>query len=68
MDALADPANSKGTTDTGRPPVDRPPLTDAEFSATVVAVTTAFGDPTRRQIYLFGRDRPDRHGWDRIAL
>jgi predicted ArsR family transcriptional regulator len=59
VDALADPANSKGATDTGRPAVDRPPLTDAEFSATVVAVTTAFGDPTRRQIYLFGRDRPD---------
>jgi len=32
------------------------PLTDAEFSAAVVAVTTAFGDPTRRQIYLFVRE------------
>jgi len=35
------------------------PLTDAEFSATVVAVTSAFGDPTRRQIYLYGRERPE---------
>ena len=32
------------------------PLTDADFSAAVVAVTTAFGDPTRRDIYLFARD------------
>jgi predicted ArsR family transcriptional regulator len=31
-------------------------LTDAEFSAAVVAVTSAFGDPTRRQIYLFARE------------
>jgi predicted ArsR family transcriptional regulator len=34
-------------------------LTDAEFSAAVVAVTGAFGDPTRRQIYLFVRDHDD---------
>ena len=33
------------------------PLTDSEFSAAVAAVTSAFGDPTRRQIYLFVRDR-----------
>jgi predicted ArsR family transcriptional regulator len=32
-------------------------LTDAEFSAAVVAVSSAFGDPTRRQIYLFARER-----------
>lgn len=32
------------------------PLTDAEFSAAVEAVTSAFGDPTRRQIYLYVRD------------
>ena len=32
------------------------PLTDDEFSAAVVAVTSAFGDPTRRHIYLFARD------------
>ena len=34
-------------------------LTDTEFSAAVAAVTSAFGDPTRRQIYLFVRDHPD---------
>ena len=33
-----------------------PALTDAEFSAAVAAVTNAFGDPTRRDIYLFARD------------
>ncbi len=32
-------------------------LTDAEFSAAVAAVTSAFGDPTRREIYLYARDR-----------
>ncbi len=32
------------------------PLTDVEFSAAVVAVTSAFGDPTRRRIYLFARE------------
>jgi predicted ArsR family transcriptional regulator len=31
------------------------PLTDEEFSAVVAAVTSAFGDPTRREIYLFAR-------------
>ena len=37
-------------------PAPTGPLTDAEFSATVVAVTSAFGDPTRRQIYLYVRE------------
>lgn len=32
------------------------PLTDTQFSAAVAAVTSAFGDPTRRQIYLFARE------------
>jgi len=31
-------------------------LTAAEFSAAVTAVTSAFGDPTRRGIYLFARE------------
>ena len=31
-------------------------LTDAQFSAAVAAVTSAFGDPTRRQIYLYVRE------------
>lgn len=32
-------------------------LTADEFNAAVAAVTNAFGDPTRREIYLFVRDR-----------
>src|SRR5687767_10236943 len=35
--------------------MDRLPLRGDQFSALVAAVTTAFGDPTRRQIYLFAR-------------
>jgi predicted ArsR family transcriptional regulator len=35
------------------------PLTDDEFAAEVIAVTSAFGDPTRRQIYLLARDRDE---------
>ncbi len=34
-------------------------LTAAEFSAAVTAVTSAFGDPTRREIYLFARENAD---------
>ena len=29
------------------------------FSATVAAVTSAFGDPTRRHMYAFARERPE---------
>ena len=47
MDAVADRPLDR--------PVDRP-LSDGEFSAAVVAVTSAFGDPTRRAIYLAARD------------
>ena len=36
--------------------MDRPPLDDAEFSAVVAAVTSAFGDPTRREIFLLARE------------
>jgi predicted ArsR family transcriptional regulator len=32
------------------------PLTAEEFAAGVAAATAAFGDPTRREIYLFARD------------
>jgi predicted ArsR family transcriptional regulator len=39
--------------------VDSVRLTADEFSAAVSAVTSAFGDPTRRQIYLFGRESDD---------
>lgn len=45
------------------PPAQVPPpwaplgaLTPEEFAAGVAAATTAFGDPTRREIYLFVRD------------
>ncbi|MGH9105969.1 MAG: helix-turn-helix transcriptional regulator [Acidimicrobiales bacterium] len=31
-------------------------LSGAEFSAVVATVTAAFGDPTRRQVYLFARE------------
>jgi predicted ArsR family transcriptional regulator len=34
-------------------------LTPTEFSSAVTAITSAFGDPTRRQIYLFVRGRSD---------
>ena len=33
------------------------PLSDDEFAAEVIAVTSAFGDPTRREVYLFARER-----------
>jgi predicted ArsR family transcriptional regulator len=36
--------------------MDKPPLSPGEFSATVHAITNAFGDPTRRGIYLFAHD------------
>jgi predicted ArsR family transcriptional regulator len=39
-------------------PAAPPVLTDAEFSAAVAAVTSAFGDPTRRQVYLHVREAP----------
>lgn len=35
------------------------PLTPAEFASAVTAITSAFGDPTRRAIYLFAHGRPD---------
>ncbi len=37
----------------------RAELTPDEFNAAVTAVTNAFGDPTRREIYLFVRDAGD---------
>ena len=36
-----------------------PPLSSTEFSSVVTAITSAFGDPTRREIYLYGREHPD---------
>jgi predicted ArsR family transcriptional regulator len=34
-------------------------LTDAEFSSAVAAVTSAFGDPSRRRIYLYVREHAE---------
>jgi predicted ArsR family transcriptional regulator len=42
-----------------REPYPSPGLDDASFSAAVAAVTSAFGDPTRRQIYLYVREHDD---------
>ena len=39
--------------------ISREPLSPETFSAAVTAVTTAFGDPTRRDIYLFAREDDD---------
>lgn len=39
--------------------MSREPLSPEKFSAAVTAVTTAFGDPTRRDIYLFAREDDD---------
>lgn len=39
--------------------VDQAPLTPTEFSSVVTAITSAFGDPTRRDIYLFAREHPN---------
>jgi predicted ArsR family transcriptional regulator len=39
-----------------RPDLSSRAPTDDEFAAEVIAVTTAFGDPTRRDIYLFARE------------
>jgi predicted ArsR family transcriptional regulator len=36
-----------------------PPLSRTEFASAVTAITSAFGDPTRREIYLFAHGRPD---------
>ncbi len=39
--------------------MDQAPLTPTEFSSVVTAITSAFGDPTRREIYLFAREHRD---------
>ena len=53
--------------DTGTRPyaIDRmeaTPLSAADFAAAVTAITSAFGDPTRRDIYLWIRDGADHDG------
>ncbi len=39
--------------------MDRGTLTPTEFSSVVTAITSAFGDPTRREIYLLARSREE---------
>jgi predicted ArsR family transcriptional regulator len=39
--------------------VTRETLSPTEFSSAVTAITSAFGDPTRRQIYLFAHEHSD---------
>ena len=39
--------------------MDRGTLSPTEFSSVVTAITSAFGDPTRREIYLFARGADD---------
>jgi predicted ArsR family transcriptional regulator len=40
-----------------QPPAPPAPLSPTDFSAAVTAITSAFGDPTRRDIYLWIRER-----------
>ena len=49
-----------GTSPDGMAVGDAPDSTESDnhFSAAVTAVTAAFGDPTRREIYLFVRSNP----------
>ena len=42
--------------------MDGAPLTATEFASAVTAITGAFGDPTRRDIYLHVRERADGSG------
>jgi predicted ArsR family transcriptional regulator len=39
--------------------VDRPPLSPTDFASVVTAITSAFGDPTRRAIYLYVHENPN---------
>lgn len=39
--------------------MEQQPLTPTEFSSAVTAITSAFGDPTRREIYLFIHENPE---------
>ena len=48
--------------------MDQPSLTSTEFSSVVTAITSAFGDPTRREIYLLARDATDGVTATEVAL
>jgi predicted ArsR family transcriptional regulator len=63
-DVPPDPDSSSTTDDGSAPRPGRQGVaagsaeSDSNFSAAVTAVTSAFGDPTRREIYLFVRSNP----------
>jgi predicted ArsR family transcriptional regulator len=40
--------------------VERPPISPTDFASVVTAVTSAFGDPTRRAIYLYVHEATER--------
>jgi predicted ArsR family transcriptional regulator len=42
-----------------RSPGPAPGLSPTDFASAVTAITAAFGDPTRRDIYLFAHEHPD---------
>lgn len=52
----SEPSRSGPARQDSAPEPDGRPLSDEEFSAAVAALTTALGDPTRRQIYLWVRE------------
>ncbi|MDW3219361.1 MAG: helix-turn-helix domain-containing protein [Acidimicrobiales bacterium] len=45
--------------DSASPQPDSGSLSPTEFASAVTAITSAFGDPTRRAIYLFAHERPE---------
>ena len=47
------------STDAGGTAVSTPPRSSTEFASVVTAITSAFGDPTRRDIYLLAREHPE---------
>lgn len=49
------PSGTTSSPGRSEPARDVAPMNDGAFSATVSAITSAFGDPTRRSIYLFAR-------------
>ena len=56
MDGLSSPPQRSGTEPAPRSGT-QPGLTAEEFTAGVAAANAAFGDPTRREIYLFAREQ-----------
>ena len=49
------PQGPPSVTPASAEPVDSAPLSPTDFASAVTAITSAFGDPTRRDIYLFAR-------------